>query len=731
MTKLILLFSLCAVSTICQASPVAVKTAKENAAQFLCEHYKSNRAAITRNLKLSYSMKSKATGREVLYVFSRGKDLGFVIASGDDCAEPVLGFSDTGTFDAEQMSPATRWWLEGYQQEIEYAIKTGLQAQPRRTADRKDIAPMIETQWNQEAPYYNLCPIDERYGKHGWACCVAVATAQVMYYHKWPDRGTGSHSYEWQGKTLSADFGNTTYQWDKMKKTYSSWTEDTDDAIATLMYHCGVALEVNYGAYGSYAMFNNGPAMETYFGYSSDWKWYSRDNVGDEVFESALYNDLSEGHPVLYGGQDLNRNEGHQFVCDGYREGGYYHMNWGWGGWNDGYFLLSALNISDGRKWNWQQEIYCGIRKAESPYEEDGLIFSKNGRNSVTLTGGNAKENLVIPASVTIDGEQYAVSTIGEAAFKENEAITSITIPASVTTIKDDAFAWCKNLKNVIIEDSETPLNMGRYMFTECPIEKLYLGRSLTEVEPIFIYRPIKEVEFGQYVRSLSDMEFFCTDLESISIPASVSHIGAAAFGRCAKMKTINVNLANTAYCSVDGVLFDKDRNILIQYPCSKEGRTYVVPKSVTTIATYACYEMQSIECMTLPENLSAIEGNAFSCNTLDTLYVLNPTPPVCQDNTFTGTIPNNTTVFVPKGCLEAFKSAVGWNQLINIKEIEETGVLTLEQETKELLDVYSVSGKKLQEGVTSLEMLPQGIYIISPVYKHLQGKIARKIIVK
>lgn len=963
MKKRLVLIGFCAVSTMCMAAPVSVETAKEKAAKFLTAHSALRRAVSKSELTLAYSGKDATTGAEVLYVFNRGEQEGFVIASGDDCAEPVLGFSDTGTFNADQMAPATKWWLDGYQQEIAFAARYGQHTQARRATNYADIAPMIETMWDQEAPYYNLCPIDESNGKRGWTCCVAVATAQVMYYHKWPEHGTGSHSYEWQGKTLSADFGSTTYQWDKMQKTYSSSSEDPDNAIATLMYHCGVALEVNYGGYGSYAMFNNGYVMETYFGYSPGWQWYSRDNVGDEVFEDALYNDLAQGLPVLYGGQDLNRNEGHQFVCDGYREGGYYHMNWGWSGWNDGYFLLSALNIRDGRKWNWQQEIYCGIKKPETPHEVDGLVYEKNGNSSVTLKRGSVNGDLVIPSSITIDGQQYTVTTVGSYAFSENNDITSLTIPSSVRMLKDDAFSWCKNLKSVIIEDGESSLNVGRYMFTECPIEKLYLGRTLIESEAAFMNKSsLKEVQLGESVTSLSDNEFFSTGLRQITIPASVSYIGSAAFGDCSYLESLsvlsttpptceydafcgttqnnavayvpkgsydaykaatgwnqlkgimeidsqdgesddtngleyestgantltlvggktegslviprtvkikgivysvtgikkeafrdqlsitsltipnslvyigdyafdgcsnmteltiedgeekltvgmhvfdfsglqkavigrnvesdggflgyiktlkdvtltdhvtqlhrhmfvstgieaikipgsvtnieaeafseNVSLkefivdsSNSFYSSADGVLYDKNKTMIVRYPNAKKDQSFICPETLTTITDYAFDSVSRLESLTLPKGISLIGYGAFSFNTkLNELIVLAETPAVCNNVSFLYPVPERTVLYVPKGCSEIYKTAVGWELFATIKEIEETGIAEMGRVASLPFDVYSIDGNMLYQNVTSMQGLPKGLYILQPSGIVGNGKSAHKIVVK
>ena len=654
--KRLIFLSLCAVSTICIAAPVSVETAKEKAAKFLTAHSTLRRAVNKSELTLAYSGKNATTGAEVLYVFNRGVQEGFVIASGDDCAEPVLGFSDTGSFNAKRMAPATKWWLEGYQQEIAFAARYGQHTQPRRTTNYVDIAPMIETMWDQEAPYYNLCPIDESNGKRGWACCVAVATAQVMYYHKWPEHGTGSHSYEWQGKTLSADFGSTTYQWDKMQNTYSSWSEDPDNAIATLMYHCGVALEVNYGGYGSYAMFNNGYVMETYFGYSPGWKWYYRDEVGDEVFEDALYNDLAQGLPVLYGGQDLDRNEGHQFVCDGYREGGYYHMNWGWSGWNDGYFLLSALNIRDGRKWNWQQEIFCGIKKpdeTEHPEHPTGYPTTSYelSADGTTLVSWKGSETVI---DMTSDSAFDGVTTIGYRAFFQNTTVQNLKLAAGTTTIDRDAFYGLTSLATVSLPASLRDIE--GYNFVNC--------NNLTNFD----------VSADNPLYSTSDGVLFKKDEGGIqlvvcgkgkagtyTIPDKVTIIGENAFYNCDGLTTINLG-KNVQRIDLQGF-----------YDCSNL-KEIVLPEGLTYIGDYAFTDCESLSRTVLPSSINSIGSGAFlRCYGLVQFTCLSLVPPETDQSTFKNTPLANVTLRVPGQSLTLYKQTYPWSQFGTIEAVDET----------------------------------------------------------
>ena len=284
------------------------------------------------------------------YAFNRGEGSGYVIVAADDrAAASVLGYADSGTFSAERMPAAMRWWLDEYARQIENAATQPATAGrvEESLAQREDIAPLLTSQWGQDAPYNQLCP---EYG--GELCptgCLATAMAQIMRYHKWPEQGTGSHSYTWKvdGRnmgTLSADFSQSTYNWDAMTDTYGAEsTGEQKDAVARLMYDVGVACDMQYNPLGSGATASAAVgALQQYFGYSRSVNLEYREYYTIDEWEELAYSSLAQGLPLLYGGT-TSGNEGHAFVCDGYRDG-YFHINWGWEGVSNGYFLLSALN---------------------------------------------------------------------------------------------------------------------------------------------------------------------------------------------------------------------------------------------------------------------------------------------------------------------------------------------------------------------------------------------------
>lgn len=287
-----------------------------------------------------------AEGHADYYVFAPADGgAGFSIVAANDCALPLLGYSDAGRFDAAEMAPAMRAWLDFYAAEIAEASALGLDgASHVDEPDRAPIAPMVTARWNQDYPYNILCP--KVSGKSTMTGCVATAMAQVLRYHRWPEKGTGSFSYTtYPGRiTYELDFSEITFDWDHMLDSYTSTTTSTQrNAVAELMKACGYSVAMDYGTEASGAL----SGMIAYgainhLGYSKATTHLLREYYAPSVWNAIVYNELAAGRPVLYDGV-TQQMEGHQFVVDGYSSDGFFHLNWGWGGMSDGYFRLSAL----------------------------------------------------------------------------------------------------------------------------------------------------------------------------------------------------------------------------------------------------------------------------------------------------------------------------------------------------------------------------------------------------
>lgn len=372
----------------------------------------SGKSIITQSnnrLKHAYTAKSAADiNKNCFYVFNRGTQSGYIIVAADDCVQTsVLGYSDTGEYNNDNLPDNFKWWVEQYQREIDYAIKNGLTTSATIQPFSTSVAPLLgNIAWNQGDPYNSLCPtLTNSNGETERTVtgCVATATAQVMRYHKWPAKGTGSNSYTWEnsGKTLSMDFSKSTYDWDNMTETYSSASTATEkNAVAKLMYDCGISCNMNYGLSetgGSAASsFDQASGLYNHFGYDQGMVHLTRDYYKLVDWNATIINEINNKRPILYSGQ--GSGGGHAFIIDGYNKEGYFHFNWGWGGSSDGYFVTTALNpgelgIGGGAGgYNYDQGMTIGIQptqESSSPSYEitsDGITISEDATNGIIIS---------------------------------------------------------------------------------------------------------------------------------------------------------------------------------------------------------------------------------------------------------------------------------------------------------------------------------------------------------
>lgn len=324
-----------------------------------------------------------------LYVFSSGN--GFMILPADDVARPLLAYSDSGEFDLDG-NPALKWWLSTYSDQIAEAAEAGVEDTGSEPEDRQPISPLIQTRWNQSAPYNDMTP--EIDGVHAVTGCVATAMAQAMKYHNYPPKGTGTHSYVLaaDGQTVSFDFGATTFDWDNMLDTYGAdATAEQKEAVATLMKACGVSVDMNYTTDESGARSSIiGSSLIDYFGYDKGLWQPQRAYYGLDEWQDMIYADLEQGLPVLYCG--TGSAGGHQFICDGYSTGGFFHFNWGWGGMSDGYFQLTALDppslgIGGGAGgFNSNQAVVLGMRPPVEGSKAVELVYCTGNFEAVSQT---------------------------------------------------------------------------------------------------------------------------------------------------------------------------------------------------------------------------------------------------------------------------------------------------------------------------------------------------------
>ena len=345
MKRTILLFLSVMMTVIMTAGDVTPQQALQQAQKFLQQTPSGMKRSQAEVPQLK--MAGRISG---LYVFNAEQNQGYVIVSNDDRTAPILGYSETGSLDPDNMPCNMRAWLQGYADEIawlnEHNIQlTGIATLPRRTASavKEPIAPLVKTHWNQGSPYNDNCP-EYTSGEKSVTGCVATAMAQAMYYHQFanmtgeiPGYTTGSYSIN------VAALPAVDFDWANMQLEYTgSETDEQKAAVALLMQYCGAAVEMDYGPESGASLSIIANVLKNYFGYNATTQTAARSVYSYAEWIEIIYHELKQKRPVLYGGQ--SSGGGHEFVCDGYQGEDFFHINWGWGGISDNYFKLSALD---------------------------------------------------------------------------------------------------------------------------------------------------------------------------------------------------------------------------------------------------------------------------------------------------------------------------------------------------------------------------------------------------
>ncbi len=411
-------------------------------------------------------------GQPLFYIFNVSDNEGFVIISAEDNVYPILGYSFEDSYTDQPGFDATNfnYWMDNYSDQIIYARENALMADELISSTWSqllvynpspesvdNVTPLLTTTWDQGTYYNELCPsASGGPGGHVWAGCVATAMGQVMKYHNYPEQGTGSHSYNCAGYgNQSANFGTTTYNWSSMPNSvYSS-----NMAVATLLYHLGVSVDMQYSTSGSGAFSSDArDALVNYFNYSSNAQLVSKNSFPIETFENKLKNELNLNRPVYYAGS--GSAGGHAFVCDGYQGSNYFHFNWGWSGYANGYFYLNNLNPG-GMQFNQNQSamfyVYpegaatlAGVENFVAEIVNDDVQLTWDAPTGKDLLGYNIyRNNIVVEYTANteyldLSPEQGSYTYYVCAVYDEGESFPSesisIFIGGGTTAVFEDDF---------------------------------------------------------------------------------------------------------------------------------------------------------------------------------------------------------------------------------------------------------------------------------------------------
>ena len=508
-----------------KADPVDVQKARRIAAYYL----QINGAPNVELTDISSTMPYQE-----FYTFVGSNGRGFVLVSGDDCVVPILGYSTTEVFSVKGMPINIRGWLEDFEAQIRFykslparrltADRTAEEAALRDVWDRlsrgmapelpmlTSVSPLLSTRWDQSPYYNNLCPYDSYYSERTVTGCVATATAQIMKYWNHPATGYGSYSYTHSTYgTLSANFGTTTYAWSSMPDSLiSSSTATQKTAVATLMYHVGVAVEMDYNVsseggsgannynestgsiayYGSATVSCAENALRYFFKYRSDMHHVNYEDFTQTQWLAMLSNELDNNRPVLYSGRD--NSGGHSFVCDGYNNSGLFHFNWGWGGYCDGYYAIGSLNPAAGGTggnstytFNLRNAMVIGIQPNTS-FGSSTTVSATTATSSTgsgTVTGGGSytgtNTNLVTLSATAAAGSAFSGWTDG---YKYNPRTLyanggAYSFQAKFKALSGDTLGYCAD-RNLGAYQGGSPTVWG----IRIPAASLTAGHDLTKV---------------------------------------------------------------------------------------------------------------------------------------------------------------------------------------------------------------------------------------------------------
>ena len=442
------------------ANPVSLSQAKYVGQQFVQANFEQSRQMD--DLTLVYTGTS-TRGEACFYVFNVGNE-GHVIVSADDFYRPIIAYSDEGIFDAQNINPGLGFMLDQV-----IASRTGKftgNATPKVTAEWQSVMNtgrlisrnsgkgreyLVQTKWNQSpAPYNSMCPDDPQSpqsGYHAYVGCVATAMSQLMKYWNHPAQGQGTYSYNHPKYGMqSANFGATTYDWDNMLNAYGNgnYTPEEGNAVATICYHCGVSVHMDYGGdieQGSGAQTENVPtAIRSYFRYATQASVLNRSNDLN-AWMNTLKEAFDMGWPMYYAGVESGSPYGHAFICDGYDENDYFHFNWGWGGSGDNWFLIDDIDYDSQNKiiTNFvPQEIYNSTSQAPSNVT---VTPAANYELSATVSWKNPSQTLSGSSLTAID--QIVVCRDGQIIYTQDNVTPGATMTITDNSVpRFDAFKY-------------------------------------------------------------------------------------------------------------------------------------------------------------------------------------------------------------------------------------------------------------------------------------------------
>jgi hypothetical protein len=664
---------------------------------------------------LAYTVKSSTTGKDNVYVINYGNDQGFVVVSGEDgTAADILGYCDHGAFSYAEAPIQMKELLGCYSVDIDLLRENPeLAVSPMRKAAADmgtvEVEPLLTTQWNQWAPYNNLCPEGCPTG------CVPTAIAQVMYYWRWPDKTMG----EVQG----VDFSGRSYDWDNMLSNYEEEPYDAvqAQAVAQLMADIGKVYGARYSSEGTKAGLTD-YFMVLNFGYEPGSVSYT-DEIASKL-TTHMIEELNERRPILYSGYPENEEdgEGHALVVDGYTSNNYFHFNFGWGGYCDGFYKDAIVS-----KYAHHAQIFTKVRPWNAEYADIGDIqyaLLGNGEAQVYdyLKTGVENVELEIPATVTYNDKTYKVTRICKHAFYRKGHFSKLTLGENVEAIDPFSFIY-SHIDELVLSDKMEVVPDESFMLTY--VKTLTIGASVKHIGNMAFYMcPLTNVtskspafsvgdnafshsgpdgDWLGCITSLGKEAFSMTNFKNTPEFTNLVTVDSMAFASCsfpdqtfkipAKLKHIAPDAfwGNNVFFEIDEknpyfkvqgyqILYNNNYTslVLTGRPNADLGETPLAfpptvirlePGSITNRARYG-----SSHGVLIPNTIEEMEGAFSLCESMGWLTCQAIVPPVITDATFNDKLFENSPevpLYVPEGTAELYRNAPGWRRFTNIRDNE------------------------------------------------------------
>lgn len=543
-----------AMAAVLKAAPISRQQARQQAEQFLAQKGLSQQLSpVSDRAKLPPRQGQPGTAdADAYYVFNRTSG-GFIIVSADDQTLPVLGYSDQGSFCYSEMPDNMKSLLAEYERQISHLRQHNTVAAPAAVPTHPAIPKLMTCTWNQGNPYNQNCP---NYFGQGTSVtgCVATAMAQIMYYQR--DKSTDRTLAAIPAYTAPTEhpvYGHlkvdgipegSPIDWANMRDNYNgSESFAQREAVANLMLYCGVSVQMDYtnSASGAYS-YRVADALKAYFGYGSSVQYVQQGNYSNEAWDELCYNELANGRAFYLSG--ANSEAGHAFVCDGYDGDRHYHINWGWGGQSDGFYLLTNLSPGSqgigGSSDGYNSGVEAIIGMEPDNFADMALNISDSRARLLCISNwdanGDGKLSYGEAAAVEDLGTVFkgqsvktfrelrnftALKRIADDAFNGCSSLTAITLPQGITQIGDRAFSGCRSLTALTLPAALT--GIGEEAFSGCRVlSNVSLPAGLTAIAP------------GTFEG--------CAAITALDLPSGIASLGSSALAGCSKLTSLKVH---------------------------------------------------------------------------------------------------------------------------------------------------------------------------------------------